>query len=327
MSDNLSHIKDDLLVKYLLGECTGEEARQVMEWIGRNASNARYFQQFREVWEESRRLAINSVVDENAAWLKFQDRIRASSQVQLLKPAIRTAWMRIAALFILITGIAILTFILFKESPEQILVASSEKVVTDTLPDGSVITLNKNSSISYPEKFIGGKREVSLQGEAFFEVTPDSDRPFEIRVNDVTVKVIGTSFNIKNEKGRTEVIVATGKVQVTRNSQSVELIPGQKVVTGQGINRMAPETEKEELYQYYQSNEFVCDNTPLWKLVEVLNEAFSSQISIERKELRALLLNTTFSNESLDVILNIIRETFYEYNIQVVRTGDKIILR
>ena len=218
-------------------------------------------------------------------------------------------------------------FQLFSKDTRQISLASLNGVVTDTLPDGSVITLNKNSSLEYPENFKGKKRSVSLKGEAFFNVAANKKKPFEIAVNDILVRVVGTSFNIRSENGSTEVIVETGIVQVIRDDKMVELRPGQKLVVGQENQNLVPQNEEEQLYNYYRSKEFVCDNTPLWKLVETLNEAYQVNIIIERPELKALPLDVTFSNESLDVILDIIKETFNTYHIKIEKTSNTIILK
>ena len=82
--------------------------------------------------------------------------------------------------------------------------------------------------------------------------------------------------------------------------------------------------ETERLYNYYRTREFVCDNTPLWKLVAVLNEAYGANIVIGRDALRNMPLTTTFNNESLERILDIIRTTF---DITVVRQNNTIILQ
>ena len=96
-----------------------------------------------------------------------------------------------------------------------------------------------------------------------------------------------------------------------------------KLVVGQENQNLVPQNEEEQLYNYYRSKEFVCDNTPLWKLVETLNEAYQVNIIIERPELKALPLDVTFSNESLDVILDVIRQTFL---IKVIRKENEIVL-
>jgi ferric-dicitrate binding protein FerR (iron transport regulator) len=143
-------------------------------------------------------------------------------------------------------------------------------------------------------------------------------------VNDVEVKVVGTSFNIRSENGVTEVIVETGVVQVTRNGKTVELRPSEKLKLGEQDTVLVKEKVEDRLYNYYRSKEFVCDDTPLWKLVEVLNEAYGANIIIENKDLRGLKLNTTFNNESLDRILEVIATTF---DITVTPEKDRIILK
>ncbi|MGB8193085.1 MAG: FecR domain-containing protein, partial [Chitinophagaceae bacterium] len=196
--------------------------------------------------------------------------------------------------------------------------------LTDTLSDGSVVTLNKKTSLSYPNKFKGDKRSVALQGEAFFKVTPDSKKPFIIQSNDVTIKVIGTSFNVRNDNNATEVIVETGIVEVSHRNSSIELRPGEKLVVHAQDTLLTKEKQQDKLYNYYSTKQFVCDNTPLWKLVQALNDAYDAHIEIGRPELRNIPITTTFNNESLDRILEIVRLTL---NISVTKTGDKIILR
>jgi transmembrane sensor len=313
---------DDLLVKYLLNEATAEEAVTVETWLAATAENMAYFNQFREIWERSKALAVTSTADENAAWQLFQNRIHAKSAV--VKPLHSFAWMRVAALLLLLTGAGWLAYFGLREKPVHLLTAQAVNVVRiDTLPDGSVVTLNKNSSITYPEKFEKDTRSITLKGEAFFNVTPNEKQPFIIQVNDVTVRVVGTSFNVRSENGSTEVIVSTGVVQVQRGGKTGTLQPNEKTTVHAQDSVLVKTPETTHLYNYYQSNEFVCDNTPLWKLVAVLNKAYNAHIVIGREELRDLQLTTTFPNESLDQILQVVSLTF---NIKVQRTETAIIL-
>jgi ferric-dicitrate binding protein FerR (iron transport regulator) len=314
---------DDLLIKYLLGEATAAEKKEVETWLAAAAENQAYFAQFRTVWERSRTLAATEEVDVNAAWQLFQKRIHAPAKTAT--PLFLSGWRRIAALVLLAAGLSLITYIGLKDKPVPVLTAQTgNTVMKDTLPDGSVITLNKNSSLTYPERFIKDTRTVALKGEAFFRITPNKTRPFIITVNDVRIKVVGTSFNVRSENGLTEVIVATGMVQVQKGNKEVALRPNEKVVVRRQDSVITKEEETAQLYQYYESREFVCDNTPLWKLVAVLNKAYGANIVIGRPELRNLPLTTTFPNESLDRILQIISLTF---NIEVEKTGTSTILK
>lgn len=326
MNLNNDHITDDLLVKLMLGEVTEEERRLVEAWINSNAANKKQYEDFKTIWEESERLATASTIDEEAAWQRFKNRINEPKQEAVVKMMRPTNWWRIAALFIVVIGAGYFGYKLFADKPiRNIEVASHASTLIDTLPDGSVVTLNKNSSLDYPSKFKGDTRTIALKGEAFFNVAPNKQKPFIIHVNDVTIKVVGTSFNVRSVNGITEVIVETGVVQVSRRNKMVELKAKEKLKITQQDSALVKGIEEEKLYNYYRSKQFVCDGTPLWKLVEILNEAYDTTIVIENPKLRNYPLNTTFNNESLDRILEIVTETFGD--IKSFKEKDRIILR
>lgn len=326
MNPEFYDMPNDLLVKYLLHETTEAETIKVKDWLAANREHQKQYEHLKIIWEESRRLAANSSADENAAWLKFKDRVQQKSfQKPIVRPIVSFGWMRIAALFIIVVGAALLSYFILQPSGVQIIaVQTTVQTRIDTLPDGSVVTLNKNSQLSYPNRFKGDSRAIALQGEAFFNVTPDKSKPFIIQVNDVTVKVVGTSFNVRSKNGITEVIVETGVVQVIRHNKTAELHPYERITVKQQDTVLVKAPVQDQLYNYYRTKEFVCDNTPLWKLVEVLNEAYGSHIVIEKASLRNLPLTTTFHNENLDHILSIISQTL---EIEVIKEEEKIILQ
>jgi transmembrane sensor len=328
LNEPLHTTMDELVTKYLLQEATPDEAEQVETWIAESDANRKQFEHFQLLWDESRKLAAVSTADENLAWLKFKNKLsEPRGETRVITMPRRFGWLKIAAaVAVIITSTVLLrTLFLNNNTGKVLLVQTQKNVFTDTLPDGSMITLNKNSSIEYNSKFTkGGERSVKLRGEAFFTVTPDKKKPFIISVNDIEVKVVGTSFNIKTINGQTEVIVKTGIVEVTRNNKTITLTSEQKVITQKNDTALAKQTTADKLFNYYQSKEFVCDGTPLWRLVEVLNEAYDANIMIGKKDLRSLSINTTFANESLDNVLQIIAETF---QLQIVKKGNQIILQ
>lgn len=340
LETNFNHITDELLVKYLLEEASPEERQQVSTWISDKKENQQYFEQFKTIWDAAQTLAATTEVDEDKAWQKFQLRIKenyyakntnyrnetneaASSPSVKSVFSMKSVFSRVAASIILIAGIGLIGYLLVnKNQVQQLALNSGNEVKIDTLSDGSIITLNKASSLSYPSKFKGDKRAVALKGEAFFNITPDKKKPFIISVDSIEVTVVGTSFNIKAEKESTEIIVETGIVRVATSGQSVELRAGEKIVFNAG-GTIAKEKISDKLYNYYRSKEFVCDNTPLWKLVEVIKQAYQTDIVIGREELRNLPMNATFNNESLEQVLKVISLTF---DIKVTKEENRIIL-
>ena len=288
------------------------------QWLADDA-NLAYYNQLKKIWDDSRQLALASTVDESRAWQKFHQRIHPA-------PVRRTSfgWMRIAASVIIIVGLGLLAYRVFNDRTKEMTVVAQKTVLNDTLPDGSVVTVNKGSSISYASKFKGETRQVSLKGEAFFNVTPNKKKPFIISVNDVQITVVGTSFNVKTINGNTDVVVETGIVTVTRAGKTVVLKANEEVIVNVKDSALTKEKVSDQLYKYYRTKEFVCDDTPLWKLVEVLNEAYNSHIVIGTPALKDMRINTTFNNESLDQVLNVISLTL---NIRINKEGDTIILQ
>ena len=315
---------DDLLVKYLAEEATPPEQEMVEVWIGSSEDNSRYFRHLQLIWNESQKLATRSAVDENKAWLRFQKKVRRSGDERTSLRGF--GWWRVAAVIVAIAGIAWLVSSLLEKGsaePPIVNIVSTNQVKKDTLPDGSFATLNKNSVLTYPAAFKGKSRKVQLKGEAFFNVKANKQKPFIIDVNDVQIKVVGTSFNVKSARGATEIIVETGIVQVSKADTTIELRQGQRILFQAADTTTSVENSDDKLYNYYRSRIFECDNTPLWKLVEKLNEAYDVNITIGRNEIKKLPLNVTFNDESLDVILDIISQTLM---IKVNRTDNEIIL-
>lgn len=311
-------------MKHLLGEANEQEQQQVKKWLADDSSNMTYYVELKKVWDASKQLAASSTVDAEAAWERFQNRIEKNKISDVPVRRIGFPWKKIAAAAIIVFGLIAFQLFYTGKPAKEILVQTQANILKDTLSDGSVITLNKNSSIAYNSIFKGKTRNITLKGEAFFNVAPDKKKPFIISVNDIQVTVVGTSFNIKSNNGSTEVVVETGVVKVTKNGKTVELRANEKIEVATKDSVLVKEEVNDKLYNYYRTKEFVCDDTPLWKLIQVVNEAYNTTIIIGRNELRDLRMNTTFNNESLEQVLNVISLTF---SIKVIKEGDKIILQ
>ncbi|SEW54418.1 FecR family protein [Chitinophaga arvensicola] len=325
MNKQSNHINDDLLVKHLLGIDTPSEKAAVTTWLAEKEEHRRYFEHFRLIWEESRKLAAVSTVNENDAWSRFQQRVGTNENTtRIVKLDTGISWrpiLRIAAVLIILAGAAGAWFI-SQQRNQPLILASGEQIKQDVLPDGSQITLNKQSRITYAGN--RKERQVKLEGEAFFNVAQDPGKPFVIKVNEVTVTVLGTSFNVKSTAGKTEVIVETGAVEVTKNNNSVQLKQHEKAIVTATEKAPVKQSNTDELYSYYRTQTFVCNDTPLWKLVEILNEAYGVNIVIANPEKRNLQINSTFTNSSLDSTLQVIGLT---YEIAVEKQGSQIILK
>lgn len=329
-------MNDDLLVKYLLGEATPDEHRQVDAWVAAADANKKYFDHFKLIWDESKKLEGRTTVNTDAAWSRLMERAGeeekgVGSDLPGLKAGVRkiqfpaARWLRVAAVLLLMVSGAWMVYQLAGGGSEVVRVASAEEVMIQQLPDGSVVTLNKHSELTYPKHFKGDERNVTLKGEAFFNITPDKTKPFVIAANESSVTVVGTSFNVLSRNGTTEVIVETGIVRVAKDKNEVQLLPGEKATVTTLSAAPRKEEVKDKLYKYYRTDEFVCDSTPLFRVVDKLNEAFGLHIIFGDEELKALPLTTTFpANDSPEHMLEVITATF---GISAEHMGNAIILK
>jgi len=331
MDKQADHNMDDLLVKYLLGEATPEEALEAQQWIQASGDHQRYFEGLKQIWQSSYHLNEAGSPDEEEAWQRFRQRVQPGEKKAPAARRIffwqdkRRSWMPAAAILLLVVLGSWAFYRLNLFGGRAAVLYSGEKILTDTLPDGTVITLNKNSRLSYPRIFNGKSRTVQLNGEAFFEVAAHSDQPFTVQAGNVTVTVLGTAFNVKSSHEATEVIVETGRVEVTRRQHSVQLGAHEKVTVSAKDRLLDKEESTDELYSYYRTRAFVCNKTPLRELVAALNEAYDAHIAIADPALGNLPITTTFSNQPLDTILSIISQTFGQ--VTYIRQGQQIILK
>lgn len=324
MKNEQRHINDELLTKYLLGEATLGEQTTVQAWIEQTDANKAHYEQLKQIWDKSKLLESKSSIDEEAAWSRFQERVNNSeSSKTIALPQKRFSPMRIAAAIAVLLCCAWTAKYFMYDYGTTTLYASNE-VLVETLPDGSVVTINKNSSIKYDSDFSGDSRDVTLSGEAFFNVTPNKQKPFIISADKATITVVGTSFNVNSSKEATEVIVETGLVKVAKNAESVEVKPSEKATVYNNKTQPVKADNVDKLYNYYRTKEFVCNNTPLSRLVKVLNNAYNVNIVIANDQLNDIAITTTFKDQTLEEILDVISQTF---SLTIERSGNNIIIK
>jgi len=256
---------DELLIKYLAGETTADERILAETWIKAGAENGKHFEHLKFLWDESQKLARASSINEELAWNCFRQRIKKEYD-ETVKPKPGFQWLKVALVFLLVTAAALFgpyffthhtdtryTSVAVNNSPATIVrSATVDNTRTDTLQDGSVITLNKYSILNYPQAFNGHVRNVELTGEAFFSVKHDPDKPFMVKANDVFITVLGTSFNVKTDIDKTEVIVETGIVNVKKQSHSISLYPGERLTLRRTDTTFRKELNKDTLYRSYR---------------------------------------------------------------------------
>lgn len=320
-------ISEDLLIKFVLGEGSADEILEVEAWAAEDLANASKLDDMRKTMDTSKRLAQVSPMDEKAAWVRFKSKRGpvGNVPVELLPEQVYSKWRSIAAAVIMLVGTGIGYYLYSGTSAGLITLSADDQVRVVTLPDGSIVHVNKRSTLVYSGDF-SSKREVKLTGEAFFDVKHDDAAPFTVQVEDVSVQDIGTTFNIKNRNHHVEVIVGSGVVKVSKQQAVVQLNARQMVSIKLGDDSLTVERNNDELYNYYMSRSFAANSTPLWRLIGVLNEAYGADIRIENSALNNTPITATIRLEdSLENILNLIALT--TPHLHVEKAGTTYLLK
>jgi len=211
-----------------------------------------------------------------------------------------------------------------------------------TLSDGSKVWLSPNSQLTYLKVFAAHSRQVSLSGEAFFEVTKDHARPFSIYSGKITTKVWGTSFRIKSYKNDIpKVDVVTGKVSVsiykanraatdlsspvqTDPVQEVMLTPNQEAVYNKGLNTLKKNAEiRDTTINIWKKTTVSFDNAPMAEVFKVLSKKFKVHIWSADKKVNTDYLNADFTDESLPAIMEMLKNTM---DVNYAVNGNEFVL-
>lgn len=324
MNKNL-HIPNELLAKYFAHEATDEEIKAVESWAGSSLGNREIFQQYHGVWIDTGVIAPllpEESFDVEVAWQKVKakkvKRLNTSNNTWL-----STAW-KIAASIILAFGLGWFIYQFYSVSSEHEYFTETE-IATVKLADGSGVVLNKNSSLKYPKKFGENGRKVELNGEAFFNVEPDPDKPFIIHVGEASVQVLGTSFNVDGgTPGTIEVVVETGTVLFSAGRENMILKAGDKGIYHVEKRQLkVDQKEKTGADQFWRTKKLTFTGETLYEVIEVLEKEFKVQIAFEHPAISNCHIAVTFENESVDDILQIIALT---HDLEIITHNDHYFL-
>jgi transmembrane sensor len=210
--------------------------------------------------------------------------------------------------------------------PLQEKVNTSNHVVNILLSDGSIVTLQPRSRLSYPTHFDTSNRTVYLNGEAFFDVVRNPAKPFLIYANQTVTKVLGTSFVVRAFEGEKDVIVTvrTGRVSVykqqdfekaqqsgLRRIQGIILTPNQQMTYNLEDSHLTKALVEKPTALMLQipGREQVFEDTPVAKVFATIERTYGVKLLYNEDDLSACLVNLTFTNESLLERLDVVCET------------------
>lgn len=326
----------ELLIRYLDNEANEDEITLVNEWIS-HPDNLAYFEGLKKLHARvtETQSATPAPVNVDAAWEKVAgkttERVEGKPRLEVVKGKTWSFWLRIAA--VLVVGFSIFWWYNTsnKTTPQTAQLKTMEtgdSTLLVSLPDGSRVTLNAHSTLSYPENFEGDLRSVSLTGEAFFDIERDTAKPFIISAGNAEVKVLGTSFIVRDDvDSGVAVLVKSGKVKLYRK-EKVQAA----VVLVKGEQGYLPETAGEPTKKAIEDVNFLSvydkvlrfENTPLEIVLQDLEKLYDVEFDVKQTTIDGCKITAKFEESTLNEILTTLKIYF---GWQIEQNGNRVTIK
>ncbi|MBU8892910.1 MAG: FecR family protein [Bacteroidales bacterium] len=327
----------DLIAKYFSDECSQEETDKLFKWLNASNENKLLFNQTKQDLEIINLNKSMNKVNVDSAWEKLKGRIQEDEQKipAVEKEALRTlhfsAVLKYAAAIIILISIGFFSTKVYRNLNNSYysvteLTALNEVNKEIVLPDGSIVHLNSNSKLEYPDEFTGNQRKVKLTGEGFFDVTKNPENPFIIETENAEIRVLGTSFNVNTNltENTVEVFVETGLVQLSRKKNGDEKIlinPGNVgILSKTGFEKSINQNEN---IIAWKTHEIIFREDKMIDVIHILNTVYKTSIICDNQQILNLKYTSTFRNQEIDSVLNVICVTF---DLKIKYEDDKIYL-
>lgn len=312
---------EDLIIAYLSGNISAEDNQMLKAWLSKDPANRTILRRCREIWitTQAERQATN--YDWKAGFEKFylrkeqqQQQTRSQRNYRLVK------LLRYAALLVFAVSVAaVICYRQGSQSWEGQLADVEMKVPMGStlslrLPDGTQVSLNGGSTLSYPQSFGLKDRKVNLTGEAYFAIVHHSDKPIEILTSKMTVRDIGTKLNITNypEDNQAKVVIDEGSVELKtgNDTQASIIVAGQEAIIDKRSGHITI-LNKQSDGNAWSKGELIFHNTTVADIAKRLERTYNIDISIHHPATANKRFYGTFSTreQSYTDILQALKET------------------
>jgi ferric-dicitrate binding protein FerR (iron transport regulator) len=329
MEKNSKHFDWVIIANILADEATPEEKQIFDKWISSNNENKAYFNDLKKIWNQTGTLSEYDLIDVNAAKEKVKRKVKIQSNNKF---PISRKLLKVAAVFIFAFGISWLTYYIFeKTSGKQFqyveTVTKNGEKAQVVLSDETKIWINSGSRLKYPDVFTGKNREVFLEGEAFFDVSYNRNKPFIITTSLIQLEVLGTEFNISSypddETIETTLVAGTVKIS-SKNTKSklgklnCILKPNEKATFSKNNNTIVVDEVITKYYTSWKDGRLYFNNETFEKIAKRLERWYDLEIELTGSELKynryTCVVNKDKTIEHVLNLLNIC--TPIEYSIE-----------
>ncbi|MCE3296245.1 MAG: hypothetical protein K0R65_1959 [Crocinitomicaceae bacterium] len=291
-----------LIGKFLAGEASPEEAMRLEDWKAESPENEAYFVSCERIFGNR-----SKAVDTEKAWQQVKQQINIP-EAKIRK--MRFSFQQIAAIFIVVLGIGGMTayFVSYATGRNQTFVADNGQKNLQ-LEDGTQIQLAADSQLELDEDYNGSNRRVKLKGSAYFTVKHDDKKEFVIDAGPVFIKDLGTKFGVKSGTDTIFIKVDEGSVMIYNGKNlniTLEAHEQAYYVISSGTLKITVENDS---YTKKAPIKLIFENQTLKTIVTGLNQMYTTDIRLANPALENCRLTTSFNDEKLETVLEVIAET------------------
>jgi len=317
-------MNEELIIRYLQGQCSGAEEDLLVKWLQESPENRKFFYEQKALLNYSKVKHFGTDEQISQAEARFHSNIRFAESRRKKHVYLRFARYAAVLIFLLAVPAILYKGNYFRSNPKLITVSiaqtDSSKFVL--LSDGTRVWLNGNSSLTYSETFSKSERNVQLAGEGYFEVSHDSLHPFRVQTNNIQVKVLGTSFNVRaySSEKNTETTLVEGKVVIQNNDGNnlAMLAPGQMAEYDKTSQYLAVKEVDPNGFTAWRHGLIVFTDATLDEITGRLSELYQVHFAINGPSVQHISYNFSFrKGQSIDKVLEMLSFIApIKYNVQ-----------
>jgi transmembrane sensor len=276
-------------------------------------------EKLRQLWENTAALEHSELFNADKSWDSFKSRLITASEPQSRLISMKTLTiLRYAAAASLAILIGLFSYFYFAgKTKPQIIIYSSGKMKQEqpaTLPDGTQVFLNSNTTLTIEKDFNQQARMVTLSGEAYFNVAKNPKKPFIIKTGTTQIKVVGTSFNVLaySNSDSVKVSVESGIVEIYSNNDQnnkLRLLIGNEGTYIKSNQKLRFGKSFDANMIAWKTNRLNFNNADLEYVTSALKHAFGKKIILPADKFKKCRLTVNFNNQSLETILKVLQET------------------
>jgi len=331
--ENQATDMNELIIRYLDGSASQEDKKVLLQWLKESDTNWISFNQTRDLWL-SCEVALEDDTDMSIAFSRLRNRILHNNGPVSQPKRAFMRWYQVVAIFLVVLGMGywLSTRLPMSEGQEiyvqnQLITAKGSKGKF-VLPDGTVVWLNTESKLVYPEKFDEDKRLVRLEGEGYFEVVENKKKPFVVQSGDLDIEVLGTTFDISGYpyRDKIDVVLLSGIVKVMGETLDKEIIlnPGQLLKYSKNEGKVSVQETKANLHVDWIKERLIFDNSSLSDIIISLEGWYNISIQCPPAFAKKARMTFTVRGENVEEILTAMsRIAPIDYSI----TGDQVTIR